>query len=85
MRGHPAPVWTAWHSLTVTFNLDLAKDIGAVGGPCPAWPWWQERLEAARQQLLALASPKPKPPAVPVPIAVIDSDLPIEEVIARLA
>jgi hypothetical protein len=80
------PTPAAWHSLTVTFNLDPAKNVGVIDGPCPAWPWWRERLEAARQKILALASPKAKPPeaAVPMPIAVIESGLPIEEVIARL-
>jgi hypothetical protein len=81
------PTPAAWHSLTVTFNLDPSKDAGDVGGRCPAWPWWRERLEGARRQLLALVSPKAKPPAatVPMPIAVIDPGLPIEEVIARLS
>lgn len=79
----PDPV--TWHSLTVTFNLDPAKDVGAVDGPCPAWPWWRERVEKARRQLLAPPSPKEEPPvAVRMPIAVIDSGLPIEEVVARL-
>ena len=35
------PTPAAWHSLTVTFNLDPAKDVGRVDGPCPAWPWWR--------------------------------------------
>ena len=79
------PTPAAWHSLTVTFNLDPAKDVGRVDGPCPAWPWWRERLEEARRQILAIASRKGEPPvAVRGPIAVIDSGLPIEEVIARL-
>ena len=79
------PTPAAWHSLTFTFDLDPSTDVGTLGGPCPAWPWWQERVEKARQRLLALASPKAKPPAaVPMPIAVIGSGLPIEEVIARL-
>ena len=84
------PTPAAWHSLTVTFHLDPSDDVGDVDGPCPAWPWWRERLDAARQQLLAIASrkesPKEEPPvAVRRPIAVIDSGLPIEEVIARLS
>ena len=79
------PTPAAWHSLTVTFNLDPSKDVGRVDGPCPAWPWWREWLEEARRQILALASHKGEPPvAVRRPIAVIDSGLPIEEVIARL-
>ncbi|TVY99989.1 hypothetical protein EAS64_38535 [Trebonia kvetii] len=80
------PTPADWHSLTVTFSLDPSKDVGAVGGPCSAWPWWRDRLEAARQRILARASPKAKPPeaAVPMPIAVIEPGLPIEEVIARL-
>ena len=49
------PTPAAWHSLTVTFNLDPSKDVGRVDGPCPAWPWWRERLEEARRQILALA------------------------------
>ena len=49
------PTPAAWHSLTVTFNLDPSKDVGRVDGPCPAWPWWREWLEEARRQILALA------------------------------
>ena len=59
--------------------------MGRVDGPCPAWPWWREWVEEARRQILALAEHKGEPPvAVRRPIAVIDSGLPIEEVIARL-
>jgi len=79
------PTPAAWHSLTVTFNLDPSKDVGRVDGPCPAWPWWREWLEEACRQILALAPHRGEPPvAVRRPIAVIDSGLPIEEVIARL-
>jgi hypothetical protein len=83
------PTPAAWHSLAVTFHLDPSEDVGVVDGPCRAWPWWRERLDAARQQLLAIGSrkesPKEEPPvAVRRPIAVINSGLPIEEVIARL-
>jgi hypothetical protein len=79
------PTPAAWHSLNVTFDLDPAKDVGRVDGPCPAWPWWREWLEEARRQILAIASHKGEPPmAIQRPIAVIDSGLPIEEVIARL-
>jgi hypothetical protein len=79
------PTPAAWHSLTVTFNLDPSEDVGRVDGPCPAWPWWREWVEEARRQILALASHKREPPvAVRMPIAVIDSGLPIEEVITRL-
>jgi hypothetical protein len=38
------PTPAAWHSLAVTFNLDPARDVGRVDGPCLAWPWWRERL-----------------------------------------
>ena len=80
------PTPAAWHSLAVTFNLDPAKDVGRVDGPCPAWPWWREWVDEARRQILALASHREEPPvAVRRPIAVIDSGLPIEEVIARLS
>jgi hypothetical protein len=42
-------------------------------------------VEEARRQILALAEHKKEPPVVVQrPIAVIDSGLPIEEVIARL-
>jgi hypothetical protein len=79
------PTPAAWHSLAATLNLDPSKDVGRVDGPCPAWPWWREWVEEARRQILALAEHKGEPPvAVRVPIAVIDSGLPIEEVIARL-
>jgi hypothetical protein len=79
------PTPASWHSLAVTFNLDPSEDVGRVDGPCPAWPWWREWVEEARRQILALASHKREPPvSVPRPIAVIDSGLPIEEVIARL-
>ena len=62
--------------LTVTFNLDPCKNVGAVDGPCPAWPWWQERVEEVRRQLPALAAPRAKPTAaVPKPIAVIGPGL----------
>lgn len=79
------PTPAAWHSLAVTFHLDPPEDVGDVDGPCPAWPWWREWLDEARRQILALASHKGEPPvAARRPIAVIDSGLPIEEVIARL-
>jgi hypothetical protein len=80
----PGPA--VWHSLSVTFNLDPAKDVGAVDGPCPAWPWWQEQPEKVSKQLLARSSPTAEPPvAGRMPIAVIDTGLPIEEVVARLS
>ena len=79
------PTPAAWHSLATTFNLDPSEDVGRVDGPCPAWPWWREWVEEARRQILALAEHKGEPPVVVQrPIAVIDSGLPIEEVIARL-
>jgi hypothetical protein len=80
------PTPAAWHSLAVTFNLNPSENVGRVDGPCPAWPWWREWLEDAHQQLLAIASLKGKPPvAARRPIAMIDSGLPVEEVIARLS
>jgi hypothetical protein len=79
------PTPAAWHSLSVTFNLDPSEDVGSVDGPCPAWPWWRERQEETRQELLAITLRKGEPPvAVRMPIDVIDSDLPIEEVVVRL-
>jgi hypothetical protein len=79
------PTPAAWHSLSVTFSVDPAKDVGRVDGPCPAWPWWREWHEESRRQLLAIASRKGKPPVpVRLPIDVIDPDVPVEEVIARL-
>lgn len=47
---------------------------------------WQQRVHEAREILLSSAAKKVTPPAPPPqPLAVIPSDLPIEEVITRLS
>ena len=48
----------AWHSLETTLSL---VDLGMTGGPCPTWPRWAHKVEAAKQALLGL----PKLPAAP--------------------
>jgi hypothetical protein len=71
-----------WHG----FRFELS-DACPERGPCPAWPLWQQRVHEARQILLSSAAKKAAPPAPPKPqpLAVIPSDLPIEEVITRLS
>lgn len=56
-------------------------------GPCPAWPGWAARLEKVRAMMERAAQRKqpvaePAPP--PQPLAIIESGLPIAEVIVRL-
>jgi len=57
-------------------------------GPCPGWPGWAARLRKARA-ILDTAPARAKPPPCsepkPQPLAVVPSQLPISEVIARLA
>jgi hypothetical protein len=62
--------------------------LGDLHGPCPSWPCWSARLQKVRERLLSFSEEKqsdarPLPPK-PSPIAVLESGLPIGDVIARL-
>jgi len=71
-----------WHG----FLFELS-DACPERGPCPAWPLWQQQVHEAREILLSSVAKRATPPAPPKPrpLAVIPSDLPIEEVITRLS
>jgi len=71
----------SWHG----FRWQLSEANPGCG-PCPAWPQWAQRLQKAREMLLASATtkPGPPPPPEPQPLAVIPGGLPIEDVISRL-
>jgi hypothetical protein len=70
----------SWHS----FMFEISE-ASVERGPCPSWPLWQQRVQKARQIILSSTSEKADPPpAKPRPLAIIPSDLPIEEVITRL-
>lgn len=68
-----------WHG----FRFELS-DACPERGPCPAWPLWRQWVHEVREILLSSAAKKATPPK-PQPLAVIPSDLPIEEVIIRLS
>lgn len=74
-----------WHGFVFELS-DACPDRG----PCPAWPRWQQRLQAVREMLMARAArpasaplPKQRQPSAQ-PLAVIPSGLAIEDVITRL-
>ena len=71
----------SWHG----FMFEIGE-ASVDRGPCPSWPLWQQRVQKARDILLSSASKNatPPPPPKPQPLAVIPSDLAIEEVITRL-
>jgi hypothetical protein len=69
-----------WHS----FMFEVSE-ASVDRGPCPSWPLWQQRVQKAREILFSSTSNGTTPrPLRPQPLAVIPSDLPIEEVITRL-
>jgi hypothetical protein len=71
----------SWHGF-----LFEVSEASVDRGPCPSWPLWQQQVQKARELLLSSAAKQDTPPPAPKPqrLAVIPSDLPIEEVITRL-
>jgi hypothetical protein len=57
--------------------------------PCPSWPRWAARIRQVREMLERAAESNMSeradpPPPKPTPLAVVESGLPIAEVIQRL-